>query len=403
MTTEGHWHTAPALYITFTDDGKIVSFNETACALLGYDSIALEGTSLDTLLPVSSRIFYQTHWFPTLRLTQVANELFVLFRHRNKTDLPFLLNSKRQEINGVMVTACVGILVSNRMKYEDELLAARKAYESALSTNSALFDAREQLAKHTEQLDRNFSQLNQQHTELRQISKVVTHDLQEPLRKLLYYADVLNEYGETLSADVAKKVNRLQSVSLQLQRRIGGLQQYMWLTEDASPLNDVSLNRVIEVVKHTLDVRFGTGGFILHCDPLPDITGNERQLEVLFTHLLDNAVRFVASDKKPVVKIRAVQVQNNQFRNLKEEYRYTDHVRLEIEDNGVGIEDGLQKQVFAMFYSSNNPHGAGMGLALVSKIVEFHHGTISLISQIGKGTTVTINFPMGNPNNHETK
>ncbi len=396
MITEGYWHTAPALYLTFTDDGKILSFNDTLCHLLGYDSSDLEAATLDNILPVSSRIFYQTHWFPTLRLTQNANELFVLFRHKNKSDLPFLLNSKRQEVDGMMVTACVGILVLNRVKYEDELLAARKAYESALSTNAALFDAREQLAKHSEQLDKNFSQLNQQHSELRQISKVVTHDLQEPLRKLLYYADVLHEYGDTLPAEVAKKLNRLQSVTLQLQRRIGGLQQYMWLTEDDAPVRNVSLENVMDVVKDTLDLRFGSGQFMLACDPLPEILGNERQLEVLFTHILDNAVRFVPADKKPAVKIRATQLQNNHFRNLKEEYRYTDHLRLEIEDNGIGIEDELREQVFAMFYSSNNPDGAGMGLALVSKIVEFHHGTVSVHSEPGKGTVVTVTFPMGN-------
>ncbi|RZL10882.1 MAG: HAMP domain-containing histidine kinase [Pedobacter sp.] len=85
---------------------------------------------------------------------------------------------------------------------------------------------------------------------------------------------------------------------------------------------------------------------------------------------------------------------------MKEEYRYTDHLRLEIEDNGIGIEDELREQVFAMFYSSNNPDGAGMGLALVSKIVEFHHGTVSVHSEPGKGTVVTVTFPMGNLNIH---
>jgi len=205
LITDGYWHTAPALYLTFTDGGKILSFNQTACSLLGYTPEELEAATLDNILPVSSRIFYQTHWFPTLRLKQSANELFVMFRHNDKSDLPVLLNSLRQEKDGTMVTECVGIPVHNRVKYEEELLAARKAYESALSTNSALFEAQESLAKHTEQLDKSFSQLNQQHTELRQISKVVTHDLQEPLRKLLYYTDVLNEYGDTLPPDVAKK------------------------------------------------------------------------------------------------------------------------------------------------------------------------------------------------------
>lgn len=307
-----------------------------------------------------------------------------------------LLNSKRHEVDGTMVIECVGIIVRNREKYEEELLAAKKAYESALSTNSALFEAREALAKHTEQLDRSFSQLEQQHTELKQISKVVTHDLQEPVRKLLYYTDVLNEHKNTLPPNMVKKVERLQSVGMQLQRRVSGLQQYMWLTEDEGMVENVSLEEIMLGVKQTLETRFGGDGFELQWQPLPAITGNVRQLEMLLTHILDNAIRFAVAGRRPVVKVGAMIIESNYFRNLEDEYRYTDHLRLEIEDNGAGIDEAVQQQVFAMFYSLNNPGGAGMGLALCTKIVEYYHGAIALRSTPGVGTTVTITVPLRN-------
>lgn len=386
--------------MSFTDDGKLVAYNSAVCDALGFTSHELEGVSLDKILPVASRIFYQTHWFPTLRLKGSANEIFVSFLRSNKSELPVLLNSSRHDVNGQMIVECVGIIVTNRVKYEEELLAAKKAYESALSTNSALYEAKESLARHMEQLDRSFSQLDQQHTELKQISKVVTHDLQEPVRKLLYYTDVLNELRKNLSPDVVKKVERLQSVGMQLQRRVAGLQQYMWLTEDEGMTDSVSLEDIMLIVKQTLETRFGSDGFTLQWKTLPAITGNARQLEMLLTNVLDNAVRFAVSGRLPVVKVGAMLIESNYFRNLEGEYRYTDHLRLEIEDNGAGIDEAVQQQAFAMFYSANNPGGAGMGLALCTKIVEYHHGTITLRSAPGKGTTVTITLPLRNGANY---
>lgn len=114
----------------------------------------------------------------------------------------------------------------------------------------------------------------------------------------------------------------------------------------------------------------------------------------MFTHILDNAVRFAKPGQRQIVTIHSTIIEQNRFRHLESKYKYTDHVRITIEDNGTGIEETFHDQVFELFYSLNNTTGAGLGLALSKKVAEHHHGTIELSSEPAKGTTVILTLPL---------
>jgi len=384
-----------ALLFNFNVEGKIIEANLTAHQLLGYEFADLAGQSLETILPVASRIFYQTHWLPMLQLTQFANELFVNLLCKDGSQLPVLINSKRVvDSNGAMMITCVGIVIQNRMKYEGELIAAKQAYESALSSNAALTDASENLRTKKEELEKSYAQLERQLIELRQINKIVTHDIQEPVRKLLYYSDVLGEQINNVEDPLLKNVQRMRAVTQQLQRRVLNLQQYVWLTENDDLKSNVKLDKVVAEAKLDVEERFGPGSYILETTTLQEIRGNAEQLKLLFVNLIDNAVRFSAENRKPVITIQSTIIDRNIFKNLKDEYRYAPHVRILIRDNGRGIDSSLHEQMFTMMYAHDNPGGSGMGLTLCRKIVGYHHGTMSLRSNPGEGTTVEIVLPV---------
>ena len=144
--------TAPCGYFSFFDDGSVNVVNNTVCRLLGYEKNELEGKNVETIFTIPTRIFCQTHFFPLVKMQGHAEEIFLSLLTRTREYLPILLNAKRVA-NDIPYTACAFIVVPNRKKFEDELVAARNTAEKALAENSELITARAELQQHMEKLD----------------------------------------------------------------------------------------------------------------------------------------------------------------------------------------------------------------------------------------------------------
>ncbi len=123
--------TVPCGFVSFGDDGRILAANATLLRWLGYEPDTLNGRHFETLLPVASRIFYQTHFFPLLKLTGQAEEVYLSLRTAEGGELPMLVNAVRREQNGAFVNDCVFMVVRQRSRYEDEILQARRTAEEA--------------------------------------------------------------------------------------------------------------------------------------------------------------------------------------------------------------------------------------------------------------------------------
>ena len=131
-------NTAPCGFLSFTDDGTIVTVNATMSKLLEYQADQLQGLSITSVLPIASRIFYQTHFFPLLKLRGKVEEIYLLLRSQHGKDVPMLVNAVRQERGDRFVNDCIFVPVHQRIQYEDELLKAKKVAEAAtLAQNEA--------------------------------------------------------------------------------------------------------------------------------------------------------------------------------------------------------------------------------------------------------------------------
>jgi sigma-B regulation protein RsbU (phosphoserine phosphatase) len=124
--------TAPCGFLSFTDDGAIVIINNTLLVLLGYAEDELRGRKIETILPIASRIFYQTHFFPLLKLHGKVEEIYFSLRSKQGNDLPILVNALRRDKSGGFVNDCIFIPIRQRIQYEDEILKAKKAAEAAI-------------------------------------------------------------------------------------------------------------------------------------------------------------------------------------------------------------------------------------------------------------------------------
>ena len=122
---------APCGYLSFTDDGLIVAVNFTLSELLEYPPDYLSGKIIDSILPIASRIFYQTHFFPLLKLHGKIEEIYFSLRAKQGNDIPMLINAVRRIQGESFVNNCIFIPIRQRIQFEDEILKAKKVAEAA--------------------------------------------------------------------------------------------------------------------------------------------------------------------------------------------------------------------------------------------------------------------------------
>jgi sigma-B regulation protein RsbU (phosphoserine phosphatase) len=381
---------SPSGYFSFFDDGTVNVVNQTLCGLLHYSKADLEGKSVERIFTLPTRIFFQTHLFPLLKMQGHAGEIFLSLLSKEGEHLPVLLNAKREEAE-TPSTACAFIVVATRKKFEDELVAARKQAETALRENTALAGAKAELQERAEELDAQIHRVNAQNNELKQLNHVITHSLKEPLRKMLVYTGKLQ--GQMLPVSVSEDLARLNRSSVQLRNIVTSLQQYVWLGDAPLKLATIQLENIIKPAAEKVEKELGTGRLSLQVGLLPSIEADAEQLELLFYHLFANAVQF-RKEESARVTISASILQQNSFRNVKDKYQYDDFVRLTVRDEGIGFEPAFSDAVFELFKKIHPTDGTGLGLALCKKITANHFGFIKADSEPNVGTTVTIMLPV---------
>src|SRR3954467_13111466 len=128
---DGSLDNAPCGFLVFADDGSILRVNATLSQMLGYDRGELPGQHLQVLFSPGGRVFYQTHFFPLLKLQGELEEIYVGLRTKSGEEVPFLINARRLEENGVAENSCILVRIRQRGHFEDELLKARKSAENA--------------------------------------------------------------------------------------------------------------------------------------------------------------------------------------------------------------------------------------------------------------------------------
>lgn len=390
------WNTAPCGLFSFSDDGVLVAVNDTLSGMLGYASGELVGGRVEILLTLASRIFYQTHFFPLVRMHGKAEEIFLSLRSKSGESLPVLLNAVRKEREGRSINECAFIPVRNRGKYEDELLAAKRVAEEALRSNEELTRARQELELHARELDRKLSRLEQKNQELTRISTILSHDLREPIRKLSVFSGLFTQQDKAvLSATGQRSLERIKAQSARMEQLVMALQEFVSLDDTHEPLEEVDLGETVASARRMVAEMTGLTGVELRSEPLPVIQGRRRQLVMLFFQLLENAVKFRKPEESPRVDIECCLIQHNSYRANTGKYHYTDFARIVFADNGMGFDNRYGDYVFeALKKLDPSTPGQGIGLAICRKVVENHNGTISVESEPGRGTRFTLLLPL---------
>ena len=240
----------------------------------------------------------------------------------------------------------------------------------------------EDLRRQAEELRNKADSLERTNRELESFAYLAAHDLQEPLRMVTSFAELLvKRYRERLDPDVDQIVGFVQSGVNRMEALISGLLAYSeTLREDAPTLCPTSLNRVVAEAIESKNPEISQNGADVKVGDLPEVLGDTGKLRTLFEHLIANAIKF----RKPNVPPRI---------NIQGTVRGEEAV-VSVADNGIGIDPQYSKQIFGLFkrLHRDDEIGLGMGLALCRRIVEQHGGSIGVESTVGHGATFRVTF-----------
>jgi light-regulated signal transduction histidine kinase (bacteriophytochrome) len=225
--------------------------------------------------------------------------------------------------------------------------------------------------------------------ELEQFAYIASHDLQEPLRKIMI---MLSRAGEHLSEEEKKKFyfDRITISATRLSDLITDVLNYSRIDNNKQVFEPVDLNEIAEEILVDLSMIIEEKNAVITIGSLPSVLGLNTQLRQLFYNLVNNALKF--NMELPVVTISAKMIPDNQ-----------DHLALSgnydiisIADNGIGIDSQYSNRIFNMFqrlHERDQYGGNGIGLALCRRIIENHNGIINFTSTPGKGTVFWIYLP----------
>ena len=218
--------------------------------------------------------------------------------------------------------------------------------------------------------------LERSNKELEQFAYVASHDLQEPLRMVASYTELLEErYKGELDEKADKYIGYAVDGAKRMQRLINDLLVLSRVNTRGKPFETVNCNDLVEKVLQGLGSTLNEKQAQIKADPLPTLTGDHTQLFQLFQNLISNAVKFHGAEK-PVVKISAKQDNSEWI--------------FSIRDNGIGIDPEFFDRIFVIFqrlHERDAYQGTGIGLSIAKKIVERHGGKIWVESEPGAGST----------------
>lgn len=258
-----------------------------------------------------------------------------------------------------------------------------------------------------QQLEATVQELRRSNESLEQFAYVASHDLQEPLRKIIAFGDVLsNQFSGELSEPASDLVQRMQSSARRMRSLVQDLLTYSRLSGDIRTFGLVDLNQLVALVADDLELTIIDKKAQLIIDTLPSVWGDTSLLRQLFQNLLSNALKFQKTqpDGTKITPLIRVNGYASAQLELPDDLLQTDRSQapkrfavISISDNGIGFDERYLDRIFTIFrrlHGRMHYTGTGMGLAICKKVVDIHGGHITASSQEGHGATFRVYLPL---------
>lgn len=272
--------------------------------------------------------------------------------------------------------------LKHRRKLEAELLAAKDYLE-------------QRVKERTKALQSTNIELQRSNRELEDFAYVASHDLQEPLRKIQAFGNLLEEEYAGKLNEGKLYIERMQGAAARMRTLIDDLLAFSRITTRGQEKTKIDLNKLIQETLADMEVHIKDLKAKVEIKKLPMVNADPLQMRQLFQNMISNSLKFHKPGIAPVIKVHSTKAENTKGK-----------VAIYIKDNGIGFDEKYIDRIFTVFqrlHGKEDYEGTGIGLAVVRKIVERHNGMILAKSKPGEGATFIITLPAvnkgGDPNN----
>jgi PAS domain S-box-containing protein len=346
--------TANEAFISADCQGNVIHWNRGAEQIFGYTFAEMLGKPLVTIMPQRFRAAHRhgvQRFLATGEAAVVGKTVELAGQRKDGSEFPLELSlADWTTAEGKFFTGVIRD-ISDRKRAEEEL--TKRASELARSNR-----------------------------ELEDFAFVASHDLQEPLRMISSYSQLLSKrYRDKLGSDADDFIGFIVGGATRMQRLIEDLLQYARITTKGNSFALVSIQEVVDQTVANLRPLIAESNATITLDPLPTINGDDVQLGQLFQNLIGNAIKYHGPEP-PVIRV------SSQWNGR--EWLFS------VSDNGIGIEPMNQDKIFVIFqrlHGRSEYEGTGIGLAVCKKIVERHGGNIWVDSKLGEGSTFCFALP----------
>ncbi|MEM1254014.1 MAG: CheR family methyltransferase [Cyanobacteria bacterium P01_H01_bin.21] len=380
------YENTPVMLHSINTQGEIISASDYWLQTFGYERSEVIGRKSTEFLTPESRQYAEDVVLPEYFETGVCNKVPYQWVCKDGSIRDVLLSATAErDTSGTLVRSLAMLVdITEQNKTQAELARYREHLEELVEDRAAeIKQANQQLQ--AEVLERQQAQselvkraraLEQSNADLEQFAYVISHDLQEPLRAMTVFAQLLEgDYSDQLDITANGYISNIVDGGIRMYGLINGILAFSRATHREITFTTVDIEQVLVAVVTNLNSAIEESQAVVTYDTLPTLNIDENQIIQLFQNLISNAIKFHGAEP-PRIHITAEQ--------------QSDSWLISIKDNGIGIPKEQQERTFALFqrlHTREEKEGYGIGLAICKKIVERHHGHIWVESEPGNGST----------------
>lgn len=372
--------------ISKTLDGVITSWNDAAERIFGYKAAEAIGRSITMLIPPDRQDEEPTILERLKRGERVDHfETKRITKDKRILDISLTISPIKDNAGQVTGASKIARDITDQKAAEKLLREAEERFKVQLEA---------EVEQRTAELRRSNEELERSNHELEQYAYIASHDLQEPLRKIQTFAELLKMNLHDADA-VESYYNKINASARRMSSLIKDVLNYSRVARSGNVREPIDLNQVWQEVKSDFELMIEQKAAVLEAATLPVVKGDAQQLRQLFGNLVSNSLKF--SEQQPHIQIQSTPVELAGPEARERELTPGHYSQIVFRDNGIGFDQKYADQVFVVFKRLNNRQlysGTGIGLAVCKRIVEKHGGAIQVSSTPGKGTTFTILLPV---------
>src|SRR6266496_1362332 len=331
---------------------------------------------------------------PIIFITAFSYDEDYIFKGYKTGGVDYIYKPINPELLRMKVSVFVELYRKNQqlLLHEKKLLAANKSLQKEIEERKA---SEEKINLLNEQLMRNNTQLTSTNEELDRFAYVASHDLQEPLRKIMIFSDKILMSGN-LDAEREKYFRKIISSSKRMELLINDLLNFSRQPMNSADFRKIDLNVLTREAIAELEIEIEKNNARINISELPVIWAVPSLMRQLFHNLISNAIKFRKKTVEPVVRIQAEKINHTDNSFPLKMLNGNSYYRISISDNGIGFDPKYADEIFMVFKRLHSYHefeGSGVGLSICKKIIEKHNGFITAQSKPGNGSTFIFGLP----------